>query len=39
MIRIGHMGWCSTADIDGCLEALAAAVADPSRRQALGARR
>jgi aspartate aminotransferase-like enzyme len=22
MIRIGHMGWCNEADIDGCLKAL-----------------
>jgi aspartate aminotransferase-like enzyme len=36
MIRIGHMGWCNTADIDNCLEALAAVLADLERRQAPG---
>jgi aspartate aminotransferase-like enzyme len=39
MIRIGHMGWCTTADVDGCLAALAEVVADLERRRASGVRR
>jgi aspartate aminotransferase-like enzyme len=33
MIRIGHMGWCSEADVDGCLAALGATL------ESLGAER
>jgi len=28
MIRIGHMGWCDEADVEGCLEALSSVLAE-----------
>jgi aspartate aminotransferase-like enzyme len=31
MVRIGHMGWCNEADIDGCLVALGDAVEQVQR--------
>jgi aspartate aminotransferase-like enzyme len=36
MLRIGHMGWCHNADVDGCLEALVDVLADLKGPQAAG---